>query len=250
MNGIPGLLLFRLAAGCLRWRHQIGCLLTADTWGGWFLRASASAGPGCLLTLAFTHVLLGFFVFLSGLSRSVLGCLGVLLQHVDAGLSLLVHVPQLKVCCILQTLAHVRIPTTAKLGGGSGKGGGGALMNAPTVIKQNTAKAKSKQKKEMKTDDGQGGGIGGKGIFNGGARSLAKLPGFVCSLCSQLSQLHQRQPSCCITQASRLLSCWGYKAIWTGSLECRCTFTLRQRHITTSSATLAASVLRGFSHLA
>lgn len=64
----------------------------------------------------------------------------------------------------VQALRRLRVPTTAMAKGLGSFSGGATLQRSKLDMSQ------KQQQWDAKTDDGQGGGIGGKGIFNGGVQ--------------------------------------------------------------------------------
>ena len=64
----------------------------------------------------------------------------------------------------VQALSHLHVPTTAMAKGLGSFSGGATLQRSKLDMSQ------KQQQWDAKTDDGQGGGIGGKGIFNGGVQ--------------------------------------------------------------------------------
>ncbi len=110
----------------------------------------------------------------------------------DSGL-LLLGMPPTSFCDpAVQALEHLRAPTTAMAKGlGSFSGGGSA-----TLQRSKLNQSQKQVSREIKTDDGQGGGIGGKGIFNGGGRPLTRSPA-----CAGRSDA-----SCILSEPRRLLA--------------------------------------------
>lgn len=67
------------------------------------------------------------------------------------------------ICSCSQSLQSLRVPTTGMAKGLGSRGGGATLQRSKLNQSQ------KQQQWEAKVDNSGGGGIGGKGIFNGGA---------------------------------------------------------------------------------